>query len=505
MSLPWQKRLEYWLLRWQARLDHPRVDRLAPWLIAAASWAVLVLLALARSRELGLGTSMASPMQVTWLIGDGYKPESSLLGHNVLWEQAAFLLYPVSWLTSILPTATTLLVLQAAALSIAVVPLWRLAKGVAGLRTGATTAIVAAYAAHSAVHDANLAGFHVEVLAIPALFGAVLYGLRGRWVLFGACVVVVLAARSDLGLAVAGLGGLLALEGRRRAGLITALVGVGWAVCAAVVIQPRYGGGAYPHVEAFARFGDDPASVLWGMITHPHELLGDVVSEANFSKIVSLLAPVLFLPVVAPRYLLPAVPLYALYLAADVPAGDLLEAQQTVPIIVFIFVATVFALARTGRVLVEKVNVDRRFILALVFTATLFFVRDSLSSPYEEPWGWGRRELDDRARLEAVDLVPDDGVVRASPAMLPLLTQRFGLFQLDTTADPDPVGAAEGVNWILLDAAAAPTWDSLDFEQFDLRLARAGWVSEYDAEGIRVYRLPSPDEVQDQAGASAGG
>ena len=37
------------------------------------------------------------------------------------------------------------------------------------------------------------------------------------------------------------------------------------------------------------------------------------------------------------------------------------------------------------------------------------------------------------------------------------------------------------------------------------RLARAGWVSEYDAEGIRVYRLPSPDEVQDQAGASAGG
>lgn len=501
MSLPWQKRLEYWLLRWQARLDHPRVDRLAPWAIAGTIWVVLGLLALARSRELGLGTSMAVPMQVTWLIGGGYKPESSLLGHNVLWEQAAFLWYPVGWLTAVLPTATTLLILQAGALSLGVVPLWRLAKGVAGLRTGATTAIVAAYGAHSAVHDLNLAGFHVEVLAVPALFGAVLYGLRSRWVPFALCVAVVLSARADLGLAVAGLGVLLAVEGRRRPGLITAAVGLGWTLAGLLVVQPRYNSGLHPHLDAFTDYGDSPASIAWGMATDPFGLLGDVVSEGNFVRIVALLAPVLFLPVVAPRYLLPAVPLYGLYLAADVPA----EASQAVPIIVFVFVAAVFALARTGRVLVERVNVDRRVVLALVFTASLFFVRDSLSSPYEEPWSWGRREPSDHARLEAVELVPDEGVVRASPALLPMLTERFGLFELDTTGAPDPVGAGEGVNWIILDSQAAPGWDSLDFEQFDLRLARVGWETEFDSEGVRVYRLPGPDERGDDEVPPSGG
>ena len=45
----------------------------------------------------------------------------------------------------------------------------------------------------------------------------------------------------------------------------------------------------------------------------------DLVLEENFAVIVFLLAPVLFLPLLAPRYLLPVVPLEVVYLVADVP------------------------------------------------------------------------------------------------------------------------------------------------------------------------------------------
>ena len=51
-------------------------------------------------------------------------------------------------------------------------------------------------------------------------------------------------------------------------------------------------------------------------------MVADAVSQANFQMIVFLLAPVMLLPLVAPRYLLPVIPLFAVYLVADVPSGQ---------------------------------------------------------------------------------------------------------------------------------------------------------------------------------------
>ena len=118
MSLPWRKRLDYRLLRWQARFESSAFNRTAPWVLAAGMWMLLLLAALARSRELSQGLSLASAMQTVWLIGDGYTPDSSLLTHNYLWEQAGYLIYPVVAFTKVFPTAITLLVIQSGALAL---------------------------------------------------------------------------------------------------------------------------------------------------------------------------------------------------------------------------------------------------------------------------------------------------------------------------------------------------------------------------------------------------
>jgi len=391
VSLPWRKRLDYRLLRWQARFESTGFNRTAPWGFAAGLWILLLLLALARSRELTQDASLASGMQTVWLIGDGFTPEASLLSHNYLFEQAGFLIYPVAWLAGIFPTAITLLVIQSGALALPVVPLWRIARNIANVRIGSTIAIITAYGAYSAIHAVNVAGFQLEAIALPALIAAVYNGKREKWSLYWLAIAIVLMARADLGLAVAGMGVLWWIEGRRRLAYSSALVGLAWTAIAILVIQPAYGGGDFPHVEAFAQYGaDNPFSVLWGLISSPISFLGELFSEANFRTVVSLLAPVLFLPVVAPRYLLPAVPLYSLYLVANVPEDALAESGQAIPMTAFVFVALIFGLAKTGRVVVQKVNVDRRVISALVLTATVFFARDAVTSPYEEPWAWGR-------------------------------------------------------------------------------------------------------------------
>lgn len=457
---------------------------------------VLALLSLARSRELSLDEHMAEPMQALWLIGKGFRPSGSLVGYNLLADQLSIVLYPLAWLTTFLPTATTLLVIQASALAVGVVPLWRLAREVAQLRIGATMAVVLAYGFSSSVHAVALAGFHPEVIALPALLWAVLYGYLGHPVRYWMAVLVVVAVRADLGFVIAGLGALWWLEGKRTRGIRTLLVGLTYAIVALFVVSPMITDGS-PHVAAFAQFGDGTLlDVIWGMLTHPGRLVETMFSESNFRACVALLAPVMFLPLVAPRYLAPAVPLFLLYLLADVPAGQLVEAQQTIPVVAFVFVATIFALARIGRVLVERVNVDRRVVIALVLTAAVFFVRDSPASLYSSPWGWGRRMADDGARLAAAELVPDDAVVRASPTLLPLLTERTGLFELDTSGgyrQERADVAGERVNWIILDRSAASEWADLDVAQFTNRLVITYQFEEvFNRDGITVLRLPSP-------------
>lgn len=490
MSLPWRKRFDNRVLRWQARFEGIAFDRTAPWLMSAGLWAVLALLALARSRELSEETALAQVMQTVWLIGEGFKPDASLLGGNYLAEQAGFLIYPVALLAKIFPDAITLLIIQSGALALGIVPLWRLARNVAHLRVGSTVAIAITYGIYSAIHTLNLSGFRLEVFALPALIAAVHAGYRERWFRYALWVGIVLAARADLGFAVAGLGVLWFLEGRRRLGWITFGVGFGYTLLALLVIQPAFSGGQYPHVDDFSAYGgDDPFSALWGIVTSPVLFLRELFSETNFARLVSLLAPVLFLPVVAPRYLLPAVPLYTLYLVADVPEDDLLEAGQAVPITAFIFVALVFALARTGRVIVQKVNVDRRVIGALIFTSAVFFAADSVTSPYEDPWAWGRRDVVDAARLDAAELIPEDAVVRATPKVLPLLTERVGLLEFDPPEDNTTVHreAVERVNWLVFDRAEAPTWTALEALSFCQGVLGLGWIQVFNAEQVHVY------------------
>lgn len=493
-DLSWRERLDRRSLRWQARLDTHEVDRFLPWVAALVLFAVLIGLSAARYRSMLMGTDLATSSQVTWLIGEGYTPESTLLGVNYLGVQAAFVIYPVALLVKVLPTNPTLLVLQSAALAVGLVPLWRIARTIGNLRIGATAALAFGYSVFAALHNLNVADFHIEVFALPALLAAVLQGLRERWITFWLLVAFILLCRADLGLAVAGLGLLIAYQGDRRMGVITAVVGFSWTALAILVVQPLFLDGDFPHMVEFASYGSgNPFDVLWGIITHPHDFVSDLTSEENFGTLVMLFAPVLFLPFVAPRYLLPAVPLFALYLVADVqPTGKLEEATQTIPIAAFIFVATVFALKRSGRVLVERVNVDKRLLLALVLTASVFFVLDSATSPYEQPWDWGRRDAADGARLEAIELIPEDGAVRASPRLLPRLAERTRLYVLVTDTDDGRDAAPDAVldvEWILLDLEAAPLWtDTLEQQRFALGLG-TGWEQVYGEQGIFVFQF----------------
>jgi len=518
------ERFDRAVLRLQGRVDTPTYDRWLPYGFAVLNATILIMLVLARFHQLDQGLETAKYAQAAWQIGEDLKPITTLAGGNIIAEQGSLIMYPLGLVTSVLPRIETLLIIKSIALSITVIPLWRLARRHGQLGIGATSTIIVAYSLYTYVHNMNVADFAPAVLAVPALMWAVLAGFDAKpdsgpganydhqvrpWAkrTMTAAIIFALLCRADLGLAIAGFGVLLLLERRRRVGLIALGVGFAWFLVAMYGLQGGLSDGGFPFLAPFAEFGDTPLSVLGGIVAHPVRFAQLIGTQANFQILVVLLAPVLFLPLTAPRYLMPAIPLYVLYMGADVPEGRLREAAQTVPMTVFIFVATVFALKRTGRILVKQVRVERRVILALLLTAIVFFVRDSSTTPYTEPWTWGGRDDTDLARVAAAESVPPGEPVRASASVLPLLAEQLGVYALDFSVgefdgeDPDtpvPLGAridtviaeiTRDVDWLILDRNIENIEANIDTLQ--VRLARDGWelLGDPGASPVEIYQF----------------
>ena len=191
----------------------------------------------------------------------------------------------------------------------------------------------------------------------------------------------------------------------------------------------------------------------------------------------------------APRYLLPAVPLECLYLVAAVPHDGAAGVQYTVALTAFGFVAAAFALSRIGRRSVERVLVDRRILVALVLASLAFFGRYAENSPYAGPWHWGRQDSADGARLQAVDLVGDDRAVRASPTLLPLLAERERVYELVPGDTPQGSRAGRGVTAVVLDERD-PDWTPEQFDEFEADLEDEGFILISRSQRIAVFRKP---------------
>lgn len=411
-------------LKWQARLEGAGPDRAIPWVLATILFLFFAGLALARLRSLELGEEFAAWLQGVWLIGEDLPPEVSVTGRSIYEGQFSIIMWPIAQVARIVPTAPLLLIIQSAALAVGIVPLWRIARRVLELGIETSLALAIAYGLQPQLHNLNLSGFHPEALAVPTLLYAYLASQREQWVRFSMAVIVTLATRSDLGLVMIGFGALLAVEGRTRAGRLTAAASAIWGVLALLVFQADLAGGEFVHGEAFARYGDGPVSILWGMLGSPVEVFTDFVAKENFARLVTLYAPLLFLPVLKLRFQLPLILFGIFGFIASIPPGEFGSPQQDVAALAFLPVATAFALHSLGRRSIHRVFVNGRLLAGLVFCSAIFFTLSAGSSPYNTPWDWGSRDTEELNIIAAVDLVEDGESVSAMARAMPLLAER---------------------------------------------------------------------------------
>lgn len=489
-EVPYQRRFERSVVRFQARLEGGPGDRWIPSLVALvlASW--LIRLGLDRLEGFETGTGLAGYSQSMWLIGEFLEPRASLFGSDVhvLELRWSFVMYPLALVGAFVNPAKVLIISEALALGVAVFPLWRLAREVAKLRIGAASALVVAYALHPATHRLAIEDFHPVVLGVPAIIGLAYFGKTKRWIWYWACVVIALACRADLGLAIALWGFVLLGDGERRAGLWTLGVGSIWSLALLLVAQPLLGEGGGGLATSSGYNGQSLGDLVLTSLRAPVGSLQSIVAQDNLTLIVSLLAPVIFLPLLSLRYLLPALPLGALYLLAEADSAGAF-AERSAMLLAFVMIAATFALNRLGNAGVDRVFLDVRLLTTLTAASILLFVSTSVTSPYESPWNWRERDQTDEAIARAVAFLDPETPVRASPSALTALSERPWLYELPVDSAPTAVkmNFPAFTRAVLLVEREIPERTPGERLEFNQTMALQGFVLRLDDSGVQLY------------------
>jgi uncharacterized membrane protein len=449
-----------------------RFDRWFPWAFAAAVAAVFFTLSWWRVHTLDAGFDVAYFKQAAWQLGHGEGGFLSVRGVHLFADHAYLFVYPIGWLGRVVPLTPLLLGLQAAGLAAAAVPLYRICRTLAGLGSLPAAVVLVVYALHPAIQNANVFEFHPETVTAPVAFlGAVWFGARERWVQAAVCVAVLLLSREDYVFVVAGLGLVCLLGGRRRPGLV--LLGVSAAWFALVTgFMAQFPGAVEIRASRLQPFGATMPEAAGFLARHPRVLLDQLTRGDNLEVTLGLLGPLLFLPLLAPRWLIPGLGLELLYLISPVAPAHSIRFQYTLVPAVCAVLAGAFGL---GWLLARRPWAEGRWkrvapliLLPLVAAAVLLNIEYSTSSLDQRPWAWRHRDAVDRARLAAARVPPSDASVAASASILPLVAARRSAYffpapfaaYADRLHPPDPKPLAEriaGVRYLLIDTTTTAT------------------------------------------------
>jgi len=396
-------------------------------------------------------------VQVLWSMSRGLGPYVSLPEMHAWGDHFSPTLYLLVPLFALFPGAVVLLIAQSVAFSLGALPLFALARRRLDSDPPAA-AFALLYLLSPTLHGINIRDFHIAAFAIPLLLAAVYCFESGRMGWFLVAVVLTLGCREDAALAVIGLGLWIALARRRW------LWGLGLAAGSLAllffdirVLMPYFRGEPYPHFLRYAHLGKSLGEILLNMVLHPLTTLGFMVSVEKLRYLLALLAPLGFLPLLAPWELIPALPTLAHNLVSRDPVLFHHRTPYNSFVLPFLLLAAVSGYARLSPRLSLAGRPARRLVLGLAFLASLALTSRTLNDLAVKQWWPGERQ---RAAHAVLAQIPPAASVSAWERFVAHVATRPKVFVF-------PVGIEQS-EYVLLDATTVPGRDP------DLGLDRRG-------------------------------
>nr|WP_324603603.1 DUF2079 domain-containing protein [Kamptonema formosum] len=422
--------------------------------------------------------------QVAYLISQGETPFSSFLGIHHLGNHAALAMYPLGLLYKIYPSVYWLLFVQAVSLALGAWPTWSLARQ-AGLNESKSLAMAVMYLLYPVVFNLNLFDFHPEVMAIPALLGAILAAKLDKTLWFILAILWVLACKDALSLTVAAMGiWLFFFEKKRLCGAIALGLGVGWFVIVTQGIIPHFKGGKGPGgVGRYSYLGNSVFEIAVNVILKPGLVLGRFFSVDTLQYLGLLLLPVILW--LSPRQFAPlisALPVLIKNILSDIDAQRDLIHQYSLPLLPFLLVAVIATLAASektgGKIKLPITNyqlpiTNYQLPKVIVIWSLVTFLA---LAKYGYFWTIYLDSLDTwQATRNAIALVQTKGSVLTTAYIAPHLSHR---------------------QIIKLTNASVPLNHLTDFDYVLLNLRHPGWNSNKEFAATLVSQLKNNPQFQ---------
>jgi uncharacterized membrane protein len=433
--------------------------------------------------------------QGTWLLSRFQEPFSTIRGLPLFGDHASYVLVLVAPLYRLWADPRLLLALQVVFLALPAVAVYRVGTRRLG-HPAAGLAVAVAYLAYPGMQWAIVWQFHPEAIAAGALAMAALAADRDRTASMAAWIALALACREDVGLVVAGFGVLLALNGKRDLGRRTALVGLGWFLVVNFLLIPMANGRpTAPFEAAYQVGGRGPVAVLLGLPWIVLHAATTALTNDGLWYLLLVFLPFAGLPLLAPRWLLPAAAPLLLNLAAARPEQHQIRFHYLATAAPFLALAAVAGLG--------VVAARRRALFApmLVLLVLLAFATDWRYGP--AVWSKDRvlpaASPRDEARRAALAKIDPDAPVSAQFHLVTHLTHRklayefpnpFRAVNWGQPGDGHAQAEIDAVRWVVVEPDLLGQEDRKLFE----RLRGNGeWRVAYDAGGVVVLeRVAEP-------------
>lgn len=321
-----------------------RRDSRVPWVLALAAGLVLVRIQIMQhwtfqtdAYDLALyDTAIRNTLQGKFLFADQ-------LGRHFFSDHFSPILLLFCPLYLLADTPLVLMVTQALVIAAGLGIIYRIVRqyGIAPLVGIAAAGL---FLNHRQMASAILYDFHTEVLGTIFLLGCIWQLRRGAGAAYWVFLLLALACKEDVPLYTAGLGAYAFVRGQRRAGIVTGLVSVAWAVAAWKFIIPLVGQAEVsPFVEArWSHLGSGYGAVALTLLRNPGYVLSRLVSPG----VRDLLGGFGWLPLLGPEALVLALPGIVLNTSSSLGAQAALHLYYAAPILPFAAWAMVIGLSR---------------------------------------------------------------------------------------------------------------------------------------------------------------
>lgn len=358
-----------------------------------------------------------------------------IVGAHLAGLHLSFVLLPLGWLGRVFGTVPVLLVAQAAAYAATAFPIARLA----GRRLGPLAYVAAGLAwllspnlGHVVPYE-----FHPGTLAVLPLAWLVDAVDRRDARAFVGCVVATLACREDLATVTAAAafvawlvfrqdGQACAQRVRRGSLAIGAFVGsIAYLLFFLLVLHPRFAPPVGSLQLHFGHWGQTFPEVAAYLVAHPGALYAHLTAPARLLYPLVVLGPFgVVLPLLRPRWLLPALPVLLVNLVSHFPTTLDLGSHYLTPALPFVFAAAIEGAAW----LAPRVPVRRRaWVMATLLvgpTLVAHFVAGGTPLSRDFPRSAFVRDDFSRAAERIVARIPAGRSVQAPDALLPHLAER---------------------------------------------------------------------------------